>query len=54
MWLQPYDLTIGAAGEAEGGESRARLCFTRVAHFLFWGIRGGRRPAPALRIFWFL
>ena len=46
MWLQPHDLTIGAAGEAEGGGSRARLCPTRVTTLLFLGIRGGRRHTP--------
>ena len=47
MWLQPHDLTISAADEAEGGESRARLCLTRVTTLLlFLGIMRGRRPWP--------
>ena len=47
MWLQPHDLTISAADEAEGGESRARLSLTRVTTLLlFLGIMRGRRPWP--------
>ena len=52
MWLQPHDLTIRAADEAEGGESRARLCLTRVTTLLlFLGIMRGRRPWPTVRMF---
>ena len=52
MWLQPHDLTISAADEAEGGESRARLSLTRVTTlFLFLGIMRGRRRWPTVRMF---
>ena len=52
MWLQPHDLTIRAADEAEGGESRARLCLTRVTTLLlFLGIMRGRRRWPTVRMF---